>query len=272
LIHVAAREIEASFAEKLSMETNTVIGISSNDRVMRSLAAGINRELRTLSVQRMKYQRGDLEVKSAITNISHDIRTPLTSIIGYLELLEKEEVSETASNYIRIIENRADVLQQMTEELFDFSVDASIELNLECESVDVNRILQESVVSLYANFQERGITPHIQMPQKRIIRQADASALARVFSNILNNALKYSDGDLDILLEEDGKISFSNQAVSLNHVEVGRLFDRFYTVENARQSRGLGLSIAKLLVEKMGGTINADYENNRLTIWILLKL
>ncbi len=96
------------------------------------------------------------------------------------------------------------------------------------------------------------------------------AALFRIFSNLLNNAIKYSDGDLNISLTDAGEISFSNTASDLNEIDVERLFDRFYTVENARKSTGLGLSISRILIEQMNGTISAQYENGKLRICIRL--
>ncbi len=266
----AAREIDEAFEERLDTETNTLIGISSNDRYMRRLADHINAQLRRLREERHRFQYGDAEVKNAITNISHDIRTPLTSICGYLELLEGEEVSENAARYIKIIEDRTEMLRDMVEELFDFSVDISAELELKQEAVDVNRLLQESIAAFYASFLEQHITPRIHVSETRIIRRADSAALTRVFSNLMSNVLKYSDGDLDIVLSESGEIVFANTASGMDHVEVGKLFDRFYTVENTRRSRGLGLSIAKLLIENMNGTITAEYKDKKLIIRITL--
>ena len=96
----------------------------------------------------------------------------------------------------------------------------------------------------------------------------DRSALSRVFSNLISNVLKYSDGDLKITLSGKGEIIFSNMASGLDEIQVGRLFDRFYTVEAARKSTGLGLAISKTLIEQMDGTISAKYENSRLSIYI----
>ena len=101
-------------------------------------------------------------------------------------------------------------------------------------------------------------------------RKLDSDALSRVFSNLLNNAAKYSDGDLEIALTESGEITFSNTAKELSAVEVEQLFDRFYTVEAARHSTGLGLSIARSLIQRMGGSIAAEYGDERLTIRIIL--
>lgn len=100
------------------------------------------------------------------------------------------------------------------------------------------------------------------------MRRLNQAALSRVFGNILNNAVKYSDGDLDISLSDDGKFIFSNTAISLDEVQVGKLFDRFYTVEAARRSTGLGLAIAKTLVEQMNGKIEANYKNKKISIFV----
>ena len=130
--------------------------------------------------------------------------------------------------------------------------------------------MEESIAAFYTALNEQGIVPNIQMPGDKVIRTLDRSALARAFSNLLNNAIKYSDGDLDITLSETGKITFTNTASRLNEVQIGKLFDRFYTVEAARKSTGLGLAIARTLIEQMNGTISATYENSRLSICIIL--
>ena len=108
------------------------------------------------------------------------------------------------------------------------------------------------------------------MTENKVIRKVNRAALSRIFSNLINNAIKYSDGDLNIILTDTGKVTFSNTASALSKVEVERLFDRFYTVENARKSTGLGLSISKILIEQMNGTISAQFENGKLHICIQL--
>ncbi len=266
----AAKEIETAFADRLITDTNTLIDISSGDRYMRGLANAINIELRKLRAERHRFEQGDIELKNAVTNISHDLRTPLTAVCGYLDLLEQEEKSENVERYLEIIRNRADLLIELTEELFRYSVIISGESCGEPEAVVINGVLEESIAAFYTTFNERGIVPDIRMPEKKIIRALDRSALTRVFSNLLNNVSKYSSGDLEIVLTDEGKITFTNTALGLNEVQVGRLFDRFYTVEAARKSTGLGLSIAKTLIERMNGSISAKYENGRLSICIEL--
>ncbi|MDD6034584.1 MAG: HAMP domain-containing sensor histidine kinase [Lachnospiraceae bacterium] len=262
----SVKNIASDFAERLITDTNTLIDTASRDKYIRQLTNEINRQLRKLREQRHRFEQGDSELKNAVTNISHDLRTPLTAIWGYLDLLEEEKMSESVAKYIEMIRNRAELLSQLTEELFRYSVILAEGKELTKEPVVLNGVLEESIAAFYAVLTERGITPEIRMPHKKVIRVLDCSALSRVFSNLLNNALKYSDGDLEITLSENGEMDFVNQASGLDEVQVGKLFDRFYTVEAARKSTGLGLSIAKTLVEQMGGSITAQYEKERLKI------
>ena len=266
----SAQEISDAFRDRLTADTNTLIDISTRDPYMRQLAADINMQLRLLRKQRHKYLTGDRELKEAVTNISHDLRTPLTAICGYLDLLEREENSENTTRYLSLIGNRVEAMKQLTEELFRYSVILSTG-DLVLEPVCVNGVLEESIAAFYGALTSRDIQPEIHITENRIERQLNREALGRVFSNILNNALKYSDGDLAITLRDDGDIIFSNTASGLNEVQVGKLFDRFFTVEAARNSNGLGLSIAKTLVEQMGGFILAELENKKLNIRIQFK-
>lgn len=269
ILQKAAKEIANAFADRLMTDTNTLIDISSNDRYMCKLANAINTELRKLRIERHRFWQGDMELKNAVTNISHDLRTPLTAICGYLELLEKEEKTETVNHYIGIIKDRVDILTQLSEELFRYSVIISTKDHTIKEQVVMNTVLEETIAAFYTVLTERNIVPEIQMCEKKILRMLDRSALSRVVSNLISNVIKYSDGDLKIVLSENGKITFSNRASGLDEIQVGRLFDRFYTVESARKSTGLGLAISKTLVEKMNGTISAEYENGRLSIHIV---
>ncbi len=266
----SANEIRLSFAEKLKTDTNTLISISSSDKTMCTLANDINVQLAELRRQRHRFVQGDTELKNAVMNISHDLRTPLTAISGYLELIDKEEKSDKAGKYIEIIKNRTELLSGLTEELFRYSVILSPEYNSGAEPLIVNIVLEESILGFYAALHRRGITPTLHITEHRVERRLSRAALSRIFSNLLNNALKYSDGDLEIELTENGKITFSNFASELNEVQAERLFDRFYTVKSARKSTGLGLSIARVLTEQMNGKIYSEYKNNRFSVYILL--
>mgnify|MGYP002507994515 FL=1 len=189
ILQKAAKDIANAFVDRLITDTNTLIDISCNDRNMRRLANTINVELRKLRVQQRHFQQGDMELKNAVTNISHDLRTPLTAICGYLDLLEQEEKTEKVERYIEVIRNRSEMLMQLTEELFRYSVIISKGNNTIREPVSINSILEESIAAFYTALNEKGITPKIQMSEYNIIRTLDRSSLARVFSNLLNNGL-----------------------------------------------------------------------------------
>ena len=272
ILQKSVKEIEIAFADRLVTDTNILIDISSSDKNVRRLANTINGQLRKLRTERRRFQQGDLELKNAVTNISHDLRTPLTALSGYLELLEQEEKSESVNRYIEIMKDRVDILTQLSEELFRYSVIISTKDNITKEQVIINTVLEESIAAFYTVLTERNIVPEIQVSETKVVRMLDRSALSRVFSNLISNVIKYSDGDLKIVLSENGEIAFSNMASGLDEIQVGRLFDRFYTVEAARKSTGLGLTISKTLVEQMKGTISATYENNRLSIHIFFPV
>lgn len=264
----ALDEICVMFDTHLAADTNTLITVSTGDKHIRKLAAQINGELKILRSQRRKYRRGDQELKEAITNISHDLRTPLTAISGYLELLEREKTSEAVQRYLSFIGNRTEALKSLTEELFHYTVALSAE-KMELEPVDIRSVLEESLLDFYTGMVQKGITPALSLAEKPVVRQLNRPALSRIFENILHNALKYGDGDLSVTLRETGEILFGNTASSLDQVQVGKLFHRFFTVESARNSTGLGLSIAKMLVEEMQGNITAEYKEGKLCIRIL---
>lgn len=267
LIRRSAEQICSGFAQRLRQDTNTLIDISGGDRTMRELAARINEELRLLRQERRRYLQGDGELKEAVTNISHDLRTPLTAILGYLELLRREEQSEQAARYVDMIADRTQVMKQLTEELFRYSVAASIP-SLTGEKLCLNDILASSLAAYYGAMTERGIQPEISMPEEPVERFLDRGALNRILANVLGNAVKYSAGDLTVTLSGDGEIVFANTAEDLDYCMAGKLFDRYFTVETGKDSTGLGLSIARLLTEQMGGNITADYRKGMLFVRI----
>lgn len=266
LIKKSAREIAAGFRDKVKADTNTRIDISSGDRDMRALAAAVNEQLDALRAARLRYTHGDRELKEAVTNISHDLRTPLTAVNGYLQLLEQENLPPVAAGYLSVIAQRIDGLKALTEELFKYSVILSADDELHPERVNVGDLLENILLGYYAALTGRGIEVETDIAETAVLRTLDRGAAARVFGNIIGNALKYSDGDLRVSMDAAGTIRFSNRAKALDEVSAGKLFDRFFTVQSGRHSTGLGLSIARTLTERMGGTIVSGYADGRLTI------
>ena len=264
LLQKSLDDITDQLGDRLSSDTNNPIFLPTRDAHARKLAAALNVQLKELRRQRQRYENGDRELKEAVTNVSHDLRTPLTAICGYLELLDKEDKTPRQARYLALIAGRAEAMRQLTEELLRYSLASGMEGGLDLEPVDLNGAVEEAVAALYGAFIEAGIVPRVSLPPERVARSLDRAALSRVLGNLLANALKYSAGDLDVVLSPDGAITLSNAAPALDEVQVGRLFDRFYTVETGRGSTGLGLSIARALTERMGGTISARYGAGRL--------
>lgn len=263
-------ELVIEFRNCLKKETNNLLTLPTHDYHVRKIASEINSELKLLRKQRHSYMNGDRELKEAVTNISHDLRTPLTAIYGYLDLLESEDKSEDVKFYIDQIQNRTDAMKQLTEELFRYSVITSTwEKN--SQDVVLNKALEECLLAYCGAFAQQNIEPTVEIPNRAVHCRIDLAAFNRIVGNILSNVLKYSDGDLNVKLYADGTILFTNSAKDLTPVMVERLFDRFYTVETGRNSTGLGLSIAKLLTERTGGQISAVYEEGKLTISLRFK-
>ena len=267
-IRRAADELRETFAERLKNDTNVGVSISTSDKKMRSLAADMDRQLKLLRTAQLNYMQGDRELKAAVTNMSHDLRTPLTAICGYMELIKQEPLPDKAKSYLDIIENRVQALKNLTEELFRYSVILSADFDTEKESLSLNAALEETAAAYYGALKNAGIEPQIYMPESEVRRLLNRQALMRILANLMDNAIKYSNNSLSITLTPDGTITFRNQADTLDELTAGRLFDRFFTVESGERSTGLGLSIAKTLTEEMGGSIKADFWDGFLSIML----
>lgn len=270
LMKKSIKEIVNSLDEILKSDTNSLLTISSGDKDIKKLASELNKELKTLRKEKLQYENGNQELKRTITNISHDIRTPLTAIMGYIDLIKDDNESDKKQEYVEIIERKANELKTLTDELFDFSRTMDIESRVKKEEGCINDILEESLVSFYNIFKEKKIVPKVEICKEKIYKKIDKNMITRVFENILSNVCKYSRGDLKVTLDNKGKITFTNRAPSLDGTTVKKIFDRYYTVENARKATGIGLSIAKQLIEINEGTINAKFKDENLIIEIEL--
>lgn len=260
------KEIAVSFSNVLQSDTNTLITITTKDKDIKKLANEINRELKKLRKQQLQYQNGNQELKRIITNISHDMRTPLTAIRGYIELLRENK--EEQEKYLKIIDRKINELTVLTEQLFDFSKTMDMETKIEKEECCLNELLEEALANDYTIFKENNIEPQVEICAEKVYRNLDKHTIIRIFENILSNAGKYSNGEFKVVLDKEGKITFANKATSLDATTVQKIFDRYFTVENAKKSTGLGLSIAKQLVELNGGNISAKFINQYLIIQI----
>ena len=269
-IKKALKEIEKSLNNILKTDTNNLITTSSSDKYIKNLTIIFNNELKIMRDQKLQYKNGNQELKRTITNISHDLRTPLTAIKGYIDLIKEENSNKKNEKYIKIIEKKSNELVELTEQLFDFSKTLDMNIEINKENCCINEILEETLVDYYTIFKVKNIKPEILLCEEKVYRMVNKASIVRIFENILSNILKYSNNNFKVELKNSGKIIFSNKATNLDETTVQKIFDRYFTVENAKKATGLGLSIAKQLVELNNGTINAKYIKDILIIEIEL--
>ena len=274
-VYASLNVIRKDLAWILEDDTNRQLRLPYEDKTMRRLTEELNLELRKLRRERIKYERGNVELKNAVSSISHDLRTPLTAIIGYTELLQEKERTPEETRYLDIIRKRCESLRRLTEELFSYAIVSTITVEeeqneQENQNVDIRSVLELCVAGFYQDLKKRKIEPLITLPDVPVMKVLNEEYLLRVFSNLISNAVKYSDGDLMIDMTTEGKVRFENHASQLDKLQVERLFDRFYTVQASRESTGLGLTVAKLLTEKMGGEIHAEFEDGILRIEVTI--
>ncbi len=274
LIKKTIREIEKSFTYILESDTNNKVTISSLDKDIKNLTINLNKNLIELRKQKLQYKNGNQELKKIITNISHDLRTPLTALKGYIDLIKQEKLSDNQNKYLRIIQKKSDELTELTGQLFEFSkILDTLEKNINIKKGEccINEILEETLVNFYSIFKEKSIIPTIKITNKKIYKTVNEVSIVRIFENILSNVSKYSNGNFKVEMNEDGIITFSNKATSLDATTVQKIFDRYFSVENAKESTGIGLSIAKQLVELNNGKIYDKYIKGILFIEIYFK-
>ena len=268
--NIELKNITRELKEITEKDTNLLLSTSSGDKSIKILVDSLNKELKKLLSLKREYSKGIFDVKKSAENIAHDIRTPLTVIKGYVDLLEKEELSEEGRKYLEIIKGRVDYMKEMIDELFlSLSMKSRGVLNL--SDIDAKSILEEALVSYYNEFKKKGMSPSLMTPNEKVIIKADSKALYRVYSNIISNALKYGEGEFKVEMDEKGNTIFSNLAPNMDSVEANKLLDRYYTISDAKASSGIGLSISKEILQEMGGELKVKLENNRLYISITYK-
>ena len=209
--------------------------------------------------------------------MSHDLRTPLTSIMGYLQMIKSEKASDTdKKEYMDIVEKRTKSLQELISSFYDLSRIEGNEYNFNYKKVNLSNVLCENIAVFYNDFINNNIEPVIEIEEgiKEII--SDEGAITRIFSNLIGNMIKHGENYVKISLKQENDIiitEFTNKATGLTQESVDKLFERFYTVDNSRSDRntGLGLYITKVLVEKLGYNITAKLDNENLKIKIVWK-
>jgi signal transduction histidine kinase len=263
--------------------TNQLIDINENNIDKKVIIGLINPEIEALTkvindtvnmrkqceASKVKFQS---DFKQTIANMSHDLRTPLTSIKGYIQFLKLEDLSdEDKKEYLNIAEQRTKSLEGLLNDFYELSLIESLDFELNLEKINITNVLQETLLGKYNDFISRELKPNIQIPNENIYIIAEKKSLERVIENLLSNTIKYARDNVSICLvinSDKVLLKITNTVTNLSSEEVGKIFDRFYMADKTRSSKGtgLGLSIVKSLVEKMNGSITADMKEDMLSI------
>lgn len=247
--------------------TNRQVHCKLPDRDMTLLLREVNAILEKQQEDRILYLRKEQELRRQIANVSHDLRTPLTSILGYTELLADESVTpEEKTEFLQIIETRARVLQTLITSFYDLSRLEAGEFPLNPEPLNLYNLLCEVTAAFYKDFTDSGFHVDVQLDENLPPVNADKNAMTRVFANLIQNVLKHGQTGVFIrLCQQAGRVTatFSNNAPNMTNEQLLHVFDRFFTADEMRtgQDTGLGLTIAKQFVERMGYQISAQLEN-----------
>ncbi|MFD1416150.1 sensor histidine kinase [Oceanobacillus jeddahense] len=267
-IRSAAKQLK----ERHQAKTDTKIRLAYLDKDMEKLANEINLQIDESRHATAQKRRTENELKQAISSISHDIRTPMTSILGYIQFLEDDHIPpEVRKEYTLIVKNGASRLKVLLEDFFELSIMESADYPLKIESISLNDLIPEVLVGFYEAFNQKQMEPVVNIPEDNIRVKADASAVKRVMENLVLNALKHSTGNVTIALKSTPslvELSISNPAPQLKEEDLFHLFDRFYKADQARKEKGtgLGLAIAKGLMEKMNGSLSAELDEGQLVM------
>lgn len=269
------RRINKQITENVDEYAN--IKTKSVDKDIENLVESINLIFDSRQKIVAEKNKNEEKIRQSISNMSHDLRTPLTSIIGYLQMIKSEKSSEADKNeYMDIVEKRTKSLQQLISSFYDLSRMEGNEYNFNYKKVNLSSILCENIAVFYNDFRNNNIEPIIEIDEniKDII--SDDGAINRIFSNLITNMIKHGENFVKITLRQENDViitEFINKATRVTEENVDKLFDRFYTVDNSRSDKntGLGLYITKILVEKLGYNIIAQLDNEILKIKIIWK-
>lgn len=264
------RKITTQLHDRTSGSTEKKVTVSLIDRDLNKLAAAINRNLNLQKSLRIEVRRNDLQLKDSIANLSHDLRTPLTSILGYLQLSRNPECPVAKrEDYLKTVDDKAQALKAMINSLYELSVLDVNETLLNEEKFDLNMLVSDVLVGQYELFQECGISLRVNLPDYPIWISGDRVACTRIVQNLLNNTILYAKEKADIVLTKKDSYALlliRNPAPNLSQDDIDHLFDRFYTADKSRKNSGtgLGLYIVKTLLTKMKGKIVCVSLNNQI--------
>ena len=248
-------------------DSNMLITTEMKKGHIGELAELLNTLLKERKKGRADYQKKEQMIADIYTNLSHDIRTPLTSLDGYFQLLEETQEENDRKRYIQIIQERIESLKEMLEELFTYTKLQNGTYELKLEPQNVGQILKETVFSYYDDWAEQEISPQFEITEEPVWIRGNKQALRRTIQNIIKNGLDHGNKEIRIQLSRNEKqmeLVFQNKIEPGEQIDISRVFERFYKGKNSSDdSVGIGLSLAKTIIEKQGGYISVSSELNK---------
>lgn len=252
------------------------VNITLNDKDIENLAATINNNIQEQKQVEIDIMNREERLKQNISDIAHDLRTPLASIRGYITLLDNCTEQEK-KEYINIIERKSEELNLLINNFYEISLFDNSSLKIQTTSIDIVQVIMEIVISNYALIKNNEIEIDNRLPEKQIKIYGEELTCKRIIQNLISNSIKYSNGYISIQLDEfDNEVIFTikNSVLELKESDLEHLFERFYTVDKSRNrsGSGLGLYIVKLLLKKIGGEVrDISLEDGILSISIMFK-
>ncbi|NLK95753.1 MAG: HAMP domain-containing histidine kinase [Clostridiales bacterium] len=261
--------INSQLNKKLKEKTKEYISIQLINKELNNVVSNINRALKEEENAKLISIREEKKFKELIANISHDLRTPLTAIKGYQQLMEKENMSKEQREKLLIAEKHAEDLGNLIEHFFEYSYLISADPEVNIGKLNLSNIVTECIADVVPLFEDRNIKVDIKELQSPIFVLGDKEMVVRVINNLLRNSAFHSSGNVEVELFKDDKVYliFRNPVSNPSEINVSRIFDRFYTGDKSRgKSTGLGLAIVKLLTEKMEGKVYGELKGNVIEI------
>ncbi|MBO1003887.1 sensor histidine kinase [Pseudogracilibacillus auburnensis] len=252
-------------------ETSMKVNLSTANKSLEDLAIIINETIDKKTESEVISNQMQKELKRAVASMSHDLRTPLTSIIGYLQLINDKNISEEQrEEYLHIVLKRTSRLHTLIDNFFSLSIVDSEEYLLQPKKTLLNTLLQEILLSYYDEFTTAGKEPTIHIVEENLFVLIDETAFKRIVENVLLNAIQHSNGNITIeLKKEDHCVLFevTNTIKPDDTPDIKHIFDRFYTTDRARNhGNGLGLSIVQRLMNKTNGQVKAEINKDEFNI------
>lgn len=267
---LAVRSLHMQLEEILA-GSHMELGVQSRQRDVLALCRNINRLSRLRIDKEIQYEKAERQLKQNVTGLAHDIRTPLTGALGYLQLAGECQERAKQERYLGVAQDRLGELKDMLEELFLYTKLTSREYEMDIREIQVLPLFSDCLMGFYRQFEEKGIVPKVEFEEEGLRVLAGEEGLRRIFHNLIQNALLHGQGGLTVR-QQGSRLVFENTVANSSRPDPEQIFDRFYKADDARGkgSSGLGLFIVRELAERMGGNVRARLEGRQLLITLEL--